>query len=39
VKHCGWPLKIAPDPAPIPPPTSEELRLLRIFDPQRFYLK
>lgn len=36
---CGWPLKIAPDPVPIPPPTSEELRLLRIFDPQRFYLK
>jgi glutaconate CoA-transferase subunit B len=26
---CGWPLKVAPHPAPIAPPTDTELRTLR----------
>ena len=38
-ENCGWDLRVAPDPREIAPPTSEELRLLRIFDPRRFYLK
>ncbi len=37
--NCGWNLKVVPDPTEIPPPTPEELRLLRIFDPRKFYLK
>lgn len=36
---CGWPLRIVDHLKKITPPTVEELRLLRIFDPQRFYLK
>ena len=38
-ENCGWNLKVVPDPAEIAPPTPEELRLLRIFDPRKFYLK
>lgn len=36
--RCGWDLKVADDVAYLPPPTEEELALVRIFDPQRFFL-
>ncbi len=36
--QCGWDLKVAPEPEMIPPPTGEELALLRLFDPQGFFL-
>ena len=38
-ENCGWELKVAPKPQKVALPTPEELRLLRVFDPQRFYLK
>ena len=38
-ENCGWELKVAPAPEAIPVPTQEELDLLRIFDPQQFYIK
>lgn len=37
--HCGWDLKVAAEPKKLSPPTRDELRLLRIFDPNRYYLK
>ncbi len=36
--HCGWPLKIAASPVPVEPPSLDELKLLRIFDPRRQFL-
>jgi acyl CoA:acetate/3-ketoacid CoA transferase beta subunit len=36
--QCGWDLKIAPDVRTIDLPTVEELALLRLFDPQKFFL-
>ncbi len=36
--ETGWNLKIAADVAEIPPPTSDELALLRRLDPHNFYL-
>lgn len=39
MENCGWALKVAPAPEAIPVPTQEELELLRIFDPQQFYIK
>jgi len=38
-EHCGWELKVADHPQEISLPTPDELKLLRIFDPQKFYLK
>ena len=38
-EQCGWNLKVVGTPARISPPRRDELRLLRIFDPKRFYLK
>jgi acyl CoA:acetate/3-ketoacid CoA transferase beta subunit len=38
-ENCGWELKVAREPEAVALPTPEELRLLRIFDPQKFYLK
>ncbi|MRR17197.1 MAG: hypothetical protein EG826_12150 [Deltaproteobacteria bacterium] len=38
-ESCGWNLKVAPQPEIMGLPTPDELRLLRIFDPQKFYLK
>src|SRR5713226_1493117 len=35
---CGWELAVAPDLARIDPPTLEELRLVRLFDPRRYFL-
>jgi glutaconate CoA-transferase subunit B len=40
VKNTGWPLKVAADLKTTPPPTDEEVRLLREeLDPQGIYLK
>ena len=36
--QCGWDLKISPDVRTIGLPTVEELALLRLFDPQKFFL-
>jgi acyl CoA:acetate/3-ketoacid CoA transferase beta subunit len=36
---CGWNLKVAGNPQEVPSPTLEELRLLRVFDPHKYYLK
>jgi acyl CoA:acetate/3-ketoacid CoA transferase alpha subunit/acyl CoA:acetate/3-ketoacid CoA transferase beta subunit len=38
-ENCGWKLKVARKPQAVALPTQDELRLLRIFDPQKFYLK
>lgn len=38
-ENCGWELKVAREPEAVSPPRPAELRLLRIFDPQKFYLK
>jgi acyl CoA:acetate/3-ketoacid CoA transferase beta subunit len=37
--NCGWDLRIARKPEEVPLPTSDEAKLLRVFDPQKFYLK
>ena len=34
----GWELRVAPDLARLEPPTAEELRLLRVYDPKRQFL-
>jgi len=37
--NVGWPLKARPSLAEVPPPTAEELRLLRdVLDPKKLYL-
>jgi acyl CoA:acetate/3-ketoacid CoA transferase alpha subunit/acyl CoA:acetate/3-ketoacid CoA transferase beta subunit len=36
--RCGWELQIAPDVEALAPATPEELALLRMFDPERFFL-
>src|SRR5579875_3919991 len=33
-EQTGWPLRLAPDCAETPPPSEEELRLIRACDPQ-----
>jgi acyl CoA:acetate/3-ketoacid CoA transferase beta subunit len=38
-ENCGWKLKVAREPEAVCLPTPDELKLLRIFDPQKFYLK
>jgi acyl CoA:acetate/3-ketoacid CoA transferase alpha subunit/acyl CoA:acetate/3-ketoacid CoA transferase beta subunit len=35
---CGWKLEVAPEVNWISPATPEELALLRVFDPERFFL-
>jgi len=37
-ENCGWDLKIADDLKKIDPPTLDELRSARIFDPHSFFL-
>jgi len=39
VKNTGWELKVADDVKEVPPPTEEELLIIRIYDPDRFYLR
>ena len=36
-KNCGWELRIADKLIEEPPPDVEELRLLRLFDPNKFF--
>jgi glutaconate CoA-transferase, subunit B len=35
----GWDLRVAPDCAPTPPPTADELRLIREADPAGFWTR
>lgn len=35
---CGWELRVASHLQEMDPPTAEELRLLRLFDPRRYFL-
>lgn len=35
---CGWDLKIAPELKEISPPADEELQVLRLLDPQGYFL-
>ena len=35
---CGWDLEVAPRLRRFEPPTAEELRLVRLFDPRRYFL-
>ncbi|MBI3636496.1 MAG: glutaconate CoA-transferase, partial [Candidatus Rokubacteria bacterium] len=35
---CGWDLRVAPGIERVVPPTLEELRLVRLFDPRRYFL-
>jgi acyl CoA:acetate/3-ketoacid CoA transferase alpha subunit len=35
---CGWDLRIAPALRRFDPPTPDELRLVRLFDPRRYFL-
>lgn len=37
-RRCGWDLKVADELQELPPATAEELALLRLFDPERFFL-
>ena len=37
-ENCGWDLKVADDLEKIDPPTLDELRSARIFDPHGFFL-
>jgi acyl CoA:acetate/3-ketoacid CoA transferase alpha subunit/acyl CoA:acetate/3-ketoacid CoA transferase beta subunit len=36
--HCGWSLQVSDQLGKIAKPTLEELKILRAFDPQRFFL-
>jgi acyl CoA:acetate/3-ketoacid CoA transferase beta subunit len=36
--HCGWELKISPHLREAPPPSLEELVLLRAFDPEGYFI-
>jgi acyl CoA:acetate/3-ketoacid CoA transferase beta subunit len=38
-QNCGWELKISPQVTETPPPSLEELVLLRTFDPQGLFTK
>jgi acyl CoA:acetate/3-ketoacid CoA transferase alpha subunit/acyl CoA:acetate/3-ketoacid CoA transferase beta subunit len=37
-ERCGWDVKIAPTLRRFAPPTGDELRLMRLFDPRRYFL-
>ncbi len=37
-KRCGWDLKVSDKLEELQPATAEELALLRVFDPERFFL-
>ncbi len=37
-RRCGWDLKVAAELQELPPASAEELTLLRLFDPERFFL-
>ena len=35
---CGWELRVAAELRRFDPPSAEELRLIRLFDPRRYFL-
>lgn len=35
---CGWDLQVSEDVEELAPPTAEELALLRVYDPNRYFL-
>jgi acyl CoA:acetate/3-ketoacid CoA transferase beta subunit len=35
---CGWALRVAPSLERLPAPTRDELALIRLFDPRRYFL-
>ncbi len=37
-ERCGWDLAVAPSLRRFEPPSADELRLIRIFDPRRYFL-
>jgi acyl CoA:acetate/3-ketoacid CoA transferase alpha subunit/acyl CoA:acetate/3-ketoacid CoA transferase beta subunit len=37
-ERCGWELAVAPSLRRFDPPTMDELRLIRMFDPRRYFL-
>jgi acyl CoA:acetate/3-ketoacid CoA transferase alpha subunit/acyl CoA:acetate/3-ketoacid CoA transferase beta subunit len=37
-ERCGWDLAVAPSLRRFDPPTGDELRLIRMFDPRRYFL-
>jgi acyl CoA:acetate/3-ketoacid CoA transferase alpha subunit/acyl CoA:acetate/3-ketoacid CoA transferase beta subunit len=37
-RRCGWDLQVAEELQELPPANAEELALLRMFDPERFFL-
>ena len=37
-ERCGWELAVAPSLRRFPSPTSDELRLIRLLDPRRYFL-
>lgn len=37
-EQCGWPLRVAPSLRRVEPPAPDELRLLRLFDPRRYFI-
>jgi glutaconate CoA-transferase subunit B len=39
VAETGWPLRVSPDCGPTPAPTDEELSILRMLDPDGFWLR
>lgn len=37
--HCGWALRVIDNPIKLPNPSSRDLATLRMFDPDRFFLR
>ena len=37
-QRCGWELTVAPSLRRFEPPTADELRLIRMLDPRRYFL-
>ncbi len=37
-ERCGWDLRVAPALRRFPPPTGDDLKLVRMFDPRRYFL-
>ncbi|MDP2953199.1 MAG: CoA-transferase [Chloroflexota bacterium] len=37
--NCGWAVRVSQGLKEVPAPTAEELRLLRVFDPKKYYTR
>jgi len=37
-EKCGWDLRVSPTLRRFAPPTGDERRLIRMFDPRRYFL-